>query len=297
MTRGKGFLVVGADSLVGGGLVAALERRGHEVFASTRRRDTVGAGRIYIDFEDESSFRAPADSDYAYVVAAATSYVRCEKDPLAHRTNTELIPRFIASMLEQGLFVTFISSNSVFGGERPWPNEDDSHAPGFPYAHQKAEAEKRVRAEADCQNARDRLNVVRLTKILSRDTPPLPSWFGAWSHGQVVQPFTDLIFAPMSVRFVSEALATIGERRVSGNLHLSGARNVSYVDLATALAAKLGVRTKLIDPTTSEQKGVSIPFKPRYSGLGMAVTTRHTGVVPQPLAGVVEDLMASIPAR
>jgi len=141
--------------------------------------------------------------------------------------------------------------------------------------------------------AADRLNVVRLTKIMAPDTPPLPTWFSMWQRGEAVQPFADLIFAPMSVQFAAGALATIGEKRIPGDLHLSGAANVSYVDFAAALAGKMGVDAKLIAPTTAVEKGVSILFKPRYSGLGMRRTTALSGIAPQPLAGVVEDLLAS----
>ena len=291
MNPDGGYLVVGGDSLVGGGLLRALERRGHTPLASTRRRDTIGARRIYLDFESEAPFRLPAGIDYVFMVAAATNYERCERDPLAHRINVELIPRLVASLLEQGVFVTFISTNSVFGGDRPWPHEDDPHAPGIAYSRQKAEAERIIRADAVRLGAAGRLNIVRLTKILSRDTPPLPNWFAAWERGEVVEPFSDLTFAPMSVRFVGEALATIGEKRVSGNLHLSGAENVSYVELAGHLAQKLELNPRLIVPTTAEEKRVNIPFKPRYSGLGMLRTTQLTGVLPQSIADVANDLV------
>lgn len=291
MSRGGGFLVVGADSLVGGGLVRALEARGHRAFASTRRSATVNHRRIYLDYDDADVPALPAGVDYVFLIAAATNYERCESDPAAWRTNVESIPRLAGVLLQRGVFVTFISTNSVFGGERPWPNEDDPQAPGIAYARHKAEGEKAIRAVAKRLGAEERLNIVRLTKILGRETSPLPAWFAAWQRGQVVQPFADLIFAPMSVRFVGDALATIGERRVAGNLHLSGADNVSYVDLANALAAKLGVDSSLIAPTTATEKGVHILFKPRYSGIGMRRTRELTGLAPQPLAGVVADLM------
>ena len=290
--EGSGFLLVGGDSLVGGGLFRALKRRGHNVLATTRRRDTLDAQRVFLDFESEEPFRIPPGVDYAFIVAAATNYERCETDPLAFRINVELTPRLIASLLEQGVFVTFISTNSVFGGERPWPNEDDEQAPGIAYARQKSQAERIVRAAADQLDASGRLNVVRLTKILDCRTSPLPAWFASWGRAEAVQPFSDLIFAPMSVSFVGEALATIGEERIAGNLHLSGAENVSYVDFASTLVQTLKMDPRLVSPTTAVEKGVNIAFKPRYSGLGMRRTTELTGVLPQTLADVVTDLVA-----
>jgi dTDP-4-dehydrorhamnose reductase len=293
MSGKRSFLVIGGDSLVGAELVRALERRGHVAFASTRRKDTVTARRVYLDFDSDAPMRLPPGIDYAFLVAAATNYDRCETDPAAWRTNVESIPRLAGSLLEQDAFVTFISTNSVFGGERPWPHEEDVQAPGIAYARHKAEGEKAIRAAARRLGAMDRLNIVRLTKILAPDTPPLPSWLSAWERGETVQPFSDLIFAPMSVRFAADALATIGEKRIPGDLHLSGAENVSYVDFANTLARSMGVDSRLISPTTAVKKGVSILFKPRYSGLGMRRTTALSGIAPQSLADVVNDLTAT----
>lgn len=292
MRERSAFIVVGADSLVGEALIESLKHRGHEAYGTTRRLATVSEQRLFFDFEAAQPFKAPPDATYAYVVAAATNYERCERDPQARVVNEELTPRAIANLLGQGLFVTFISTNSVFGGDRPWPQEEDPHAPQIPYAAQKSRAEDTVRTAARNLRAESRLSIVRLTKILSTSTPPLPAWLAAWRRLEAVQPFADLVFAPMSVKFVGESLTILGEKRVSGDLHLSGAENVTYVELAHALASRLNIQPDLVQPTTAAARGISIPFKPRFSGLGMARTTRLTGLRPQSLHEVVADLVS-----
>ncbi|WP_316194689.1 sugar nucleotide-binding protein [Bradyrhizobium sp. SZCCHNRI3052] len=297
MSNQQAFLVVGGDSLVGGSVVRTLRQRGHTALETTRRPDTVGPERVLLDFESEAPFIAPPGVQYAFLIAAATNYGRCEKDPMARIINVELIPRTVASLLEQGLFVTYISTNSVFGGELPWPKEDDPHQPGIAYAKQKSDSEIVVRGAAERLGALDRLNIIRLTKIMNAGVSPLPAWFSAWEKGQPIEPFSDLVFAPMSVRFVGEALAQIGQQRVAGNLHLSGAENVNYVDFAAKLARRLGVDPDMIRPTTATAKGIHIAFKPTYSGLGMQRTTKLCGVTPQPLDALVEDLITDYRAQ
>lgn len=273
-------------------LVSALERRGHRVLASTRRRGTLSEKRLYLDLEDCKSFCLPNGIGYVFVVAAVTNYERCETDPLAHKINVELIPRLVLSLLEQDVFVTFISTNTVFGGEHAWPSEYDPQAPKIPYARQKAQAENIIREGAYNSKTEDLLSIVRLTKILALSTPPLPAWFSAWSRGEQIQPFADLIFAPMSSKFVGESLASIGESGVNGNLHLSGAENISYVDLANNLASYIPIGPGLIKAANAGAFGVQPAFKPRYSGLGMLRTTQQTGLKPQSIEDVVRDLMS-----
>ena len=115
------YLVVGADSLVGGSLIKALQSAGQGVVGTTRRRASMGPGRFYLDFQNSESYRLPVPASYAFIVAAATNYDRCETDPSARKINVEQTPRLVESLLSQGLFVTLISTNSVFGGNEPGP--------------------------------------------------------------------------------------------------------------------------------------------------------------------------------
>jgi dTDP-4-dehydrorhamnose reductase len=286
------ILIVGGDSLVGRAVVAALKARGHNVLASTRRKDTLNPCRVFLDFESDPPFRAPGGIDCAMVVAAVTDNDRCERDPLARGINVELIPKLVRSLLEQGLFVTFISTNTVFGGDQLWPGEEDLHFPGYAYSRQKSEGEAAIREIAARLGATERINIVRLTKVLDAGVSPLPAWFSSWERGELIEPFEDLIFAPISGKFTGQALATIAEKRIPGNMHLSNAQNMNYVDFAHALAHRFDIAPDLIKPTTSVAKGISIVFQPRYSGLGMSRTTRLTGIEPQKIDQLVADVIA-----
>lgn len=290
------YLVVGGDSLVGAGVISALKRRGKTVTTTTRKKDTVGPGRLYLDFESWSDFRIPSECSFVYLVAAATSLAGCETDPRYEAINTDFIPKLISSFLSRGLFTCFVSTNSVFGGQKAWPKEDDEHQPGFAYSRQKSVAESRIRQFAREHGVENLLSIVRLTKTIDHTVPPIPAWVSAWKAGKPVEPFTDFIFAPMSVRYASEAFATFGELRTAGNLHLSGAANISYYDFALAMAERLHVKPHLISASTATEKGVSLLFKPRYSALSMDRTTALTGIKPQPLDGVISDLMSELAA-
>ncbi len=290
MPQSPKYLVVGGDSLVGREVFQVLKEQNKPVISTTRRLETVNSERIYLDFSVADSYRVPDTIEHAFVIAAATDYTRCEEDPMAVKVNVEFIPMAIQALLRQGIFVSYISTNSVFGGEQAWPNEDAPHFPGIAYAQQKSDSEKVLADYAQAINAQDGYQVIRLTKILDLTTPPLPNWLESWNKGEVVTPFADLIFAPMSRQFVSQSIVQVGETQKSGDFHLSGAENISYVDLAHLIAQKVGVSAELIKATTAVEKGVHIAFKPKYSGLGMARTTRLCNIEPQHISSVIDDI-------
>lgn len=290
MSSHSAVLVVGGDSLVGSELVTTLENRGYKTYSSTRRRDNLTKKRVFVDFENSDSLQLPEDIDYAFIIAAATNYDRCVSDPQARIINVELIPDFVKKLLQRRIMVNFISSNAVFGGERAWPNEDEQHSPQIAYAQQKSLGEKEIKKFANALSAQDKLAITRLTKVLSVDTSPLPSWFKNISNGVNIEPFSDLIFAPISVQYVARSLASIYASRLSGNFHLSGADNINYVSFAECLIDRLDANPCLIAPTTSLLKKIHIDFKPKYSGLGMRRTKESLQLNPQNLVEVIDDL-------
>lgn len=290
-------LVVGGDSLVGGALVRSLESRGITTISTTRRSQLIGDRKVHLDFENIHSFRIPQGIKFAYVVAAATGYEMCEKDPRAFRINVEFTPQLVEMFLRQNIFVIYVSTNTVFGGDRAWPQELDAPTPKIAYARQKVEAETRITQCAQKLLLNHLVSIVRLTKVLSLKTSPIPDWLATWEQGDIVYPFVDLIFAPMTIKFVGDALTTIGEKRIPSIYHLSGAANINYVEFAQQLSRAQGVIDNLVQATSAMKKGIHIEFKPTFSGLGMVNTTNLVGIHPQQIEAVIKDLLMENNAR
>ena len=284
-------LVFGADSFLGIELIRVLKAQNRKVIGTTRRKSTLSESRFFLDLSDDNfNLNIPHDVNYAYLLAGTWNYSECEESSNAWKVNVVNMTRLAKQLLKQGVFVTFVSTNTVFGGERPWCHEDDEHKPLFPYAQHKSASEVAIQSVAKELDAKDQLNIVRLTKILGISTSPLPNWIDTMERGDILRPFSDLSFAPISVRYTAESLAEIGRHRIAGNFHISGKNNVSYDKFSRQFADSLGFKMIEVEPTTSIKMNVNIPFKPRYSGIGMERTTKLIGLKPQTLEELMMDL-------
>lgn len=285
------FLVVGADSFLGSRLVSQFKRQGHNVIGTTRRPETIGLGRVFLDIRDSDNFQI-SGNECIFILAGVTNYGLCETYPEAWDINVKALPRMASRFLESGAFVFFVSTNSVFGGDHPWPREDDPHQPTIAYSRQKSASEAAIRNQAEKLGCLDQFAIIRLTKVVGANTPPFPQWLNDWKNDKVVRPFSDFIFAPLSLDFAAKSLVTLGERPIPGNLHLSGSKNITYFEFAKALAAQLRVSDSLIEPTTSVDRGIEVLYLPKYSGIDMKKTSELTGIFPETLESVVASLTA-----
>lgn len=259
-------MIFGVNGLLGSRLPQEFEKFGFQVFGTSRKEDA----DYYFDLEDLKLDHIP-EVDVAVVPIGITNYSLCDT-PSAEYVNVTLLRNLAYELRRKNIFSVFISSNSVFGG-KSWPKENDTHSPTMSYAQQKSWAEL---APWSC--------IIRLTKIVTSNTPPLPNWFNSWEQGETVEAFTDFIFSPISVQYAARNITKITSYGSFGGFHLSGSKNLSYFDFATLIDAGE------VKPSTSTEKGVSILFKPEFSALDMKETTKLIGIQPQHPEEVVDDL-------
>lgn len=248
----KTALIIGAGGTIGGALANYLHAKGVDVIGTTHES---------LDLATPASWPELPQADVAYLCAAITKLNDCENDPESTRlVNVTHMQLLAERLLAQGHFVVFLSSNQVFNGKKPHVAASDAPSPPNQYGKQKAEMEQWLMA-------REETAVLRLTKVISTPLPMIAAWKEALAKGEPVEAFDDLLFAPIPLNAVIEALTQIGEKRLAGISQLSGADDISYYEIAQKLADRLGVDRKKVVPAFALEKGIPASFLPKHGTL------------------------------
>lgn len=286
----KRVAVLGADSFIGARMFEAMVAAGYDCIGTTRRPPSVGGRMLYLDLTDAASWDGilKARPDVGIAFFAISKLNQCETDPASHEINAGRVPELLAKLAATGCRPVFLSTNSIYGGDRELCNESDVVEPKIAYSRQKHQAELRLRELlGDASHA-----MVRITRTISAELPPFDAWLRDLHVGRQVEAFDDFIFAPMTAPFVTAGLLKIALSAHDGIFHLSGT-DATYFDLACEVSAQLGAGPDSVARTNSVAKGVSLRFRPRYSALGMSRTTGLLGIQRQSVRDVAAHLIAS----
>ena len=282
------YLIAGGDSLIGTHLARRLA--GKSVVASTTRR-TGHPERIFLDLmTGDTDAACTTKSDVAFVCAAMTSIRSCEADPLTSRKiNVTETARLVERLVGEGCFVVFLSSNTVFDGNTPFPDEDAPCSPTTEYGRQKREAEEQILGKAS-----ERVAIVRLSKVVAPESGIAADFMRRLRDGSPCPAFTDLFLCPASLAYVGAGLVAVAAARIPGVFHLSGTDEMSYTQFALHLAGRIGADPGLVVPGTSSEAGVSVLFRPVHPALGMARTSRLLGLAPEQLDHMMNELESGL---
>jgi dTDP-4-dehydrorhamnose reductase len=264
-------LIVGVDGSFGGALSRSLRSLGHEVVATTRRRER--AGELFLDLV------APLPPlprvDAVVICAAMARLEECRRYPeLAHRVNVEA-PLEIGRILTQaGARMILLSTSAVFGCLAPYVEESARPMPRSVYGRIKAEAESRL-LELGSQ-----VSVLRLTKVVKPNAGLLSEWIRHLGERRPVQAFDDCRFCPLTVAHVVDAITAVVEGGQGGVYHLSGATDVSFAEAASFFAERIGVTNDLIEPSRGVDSGLPETELTRFTSLACGRLMGLTGFAP-----------------
>jgi len=255
--------VIGGDGRIARALCPALARDGYEVVA-TSRRPGPGTTRLALDLAEvaRTGFAQLPDCDAVFVCAAMSGYAECRNDESRARAVNAEAPAAIARALAgRGAHIALLSTNGVFDGEQPFRSAADAPDGATVYGRSKALAEASLCA-IDAGAA-----ILRLTRVFVPGEPLLAGWAEKLRAGAPVEAFADMVAAPVHVDHVVAALLAIARARSAGIRQISARRDVSYVEIARHVAARVGASPDLVRPVAAATRGIGPGEAPRHASL------------------------------
>ena len=282
------LLIIGGDSLIGKSLQRACSEGGLP-YCATSRRDSMAGDMLKWDFEDEpSTWRIPLAARVAVICAATTGLADCESNPQRGRKINVEAPTLIARILqERGLFVIFLSTSLGFGGQRAAAKWNDPLQPETVYGKQKAEAEAGIMATGP------RVAILRVTKVVHPGLRLFTNWANCLRGGITIEPFSDMVFSPVPVKWVTDTILEIARALAPGIFQLSGDRDITYADAAALLAFHIAAPVSLIRPRSWRTAGLNISFAPSHATLTPRLPegkTMHGQTVVETLGAIFDHL-------
>jgi len=179
--------------------------------------------------------------------AAATNVDWCEEHPEeAHRINVKM-PATIAEIAAQSdVQLLYVSTDSVFDGERGNYAETDIPAPVNVYAKTKLQGEREVLR----RNPAASLARVSLYGWNAQNKESLAEWIlKQLTLGNVVPGFSDVHFCPVLANDVAEVIFALLDQNLTGIYHIVGSERVSKYEFARRVASTFGLDPGQVVPT------------------------------------------------
>jgi dTDP-4-dehydrorhamnose reductase len=266
------FLITGATGFLGAYLIEACRKYG-VVNGLSRTPSTIASlRRMYtVDITDQrATVRAVAhcSPDVIIHAAALTDVDYCERWPNQAWT-TNLIGTFnIACAANRiGARLTYVSTDSVFDGNKGNYSETDAPKPINTYSTTKAAA------EAVITNLCKDFAIVRTNFFgLNRRGGGLLNWLvEKLRNSQQVPAFYDVVFSPLEAGNLSSAIAELGVSKYVGILHLGSQTPISKYLFACEVAETLGKDpTRLVKKISVDEAKLAAP-RPKNTSLNSSL--------------------------
>lgn len=291
------WLITGASGLLGGHIVRLLSVEPHErtVLSLSNRTPPAefGATVANCDLGDEPATRAVVRAfrpTHVIHSGAMTAVSDCFAAPDRARGINTRATRVIAEECERlRARMLFVSTDMVFGGDRPPYCESDPPAPLSVYGHTKADAEAAIRDIPGVIIARVPL---MYGFACTTRTATFAAQIEAIRAHAPLKLFIDEFRTPAWVVDVARASIGLARSDRSGIIHLAGPARLSRIDMARRFAEQLGVSNPTFEPTSR----LSVPGEPRPADLSLDASLLAREF-PQLVCGPIRaDAFAELPS-
>ena len=253
------IVVTGASGLLGASVLLHARDLRLEVAGLCYRHllCVPGARVLRVDLTDHRATQAIIASLQPKIIihcAAMTNVDWCEDHPSeAEQVNVHAASFLAETASNLNAGFVYISTDSVFDGERGNYSETDKPAPINVYAKSKLCGEHRVLRHHPS-------TLVVRTNIYGwnvQSKQSLAEWIlQRLAERKQVPGFTDVYFAPMLVNDLAEILLAMLDRNLTGPYHVVGSERISKYEFARRLAATFGFEPGRVIATRVAQVGL-----------------------------------------
>jgi dTDP-4-dehydrorhamnose reductase len=297
----KAILITGAAGMLGKDIAQLVSREhGMRSFGIVRsEHQTCFANEVVLcDLADaEKLKRILHQIDPAVIIhcAAIVDFDRCEQDhqqaDAVHVHATRVLSRFKASTTR---FI-YVSTDSIFDGEKGNYTESDRAAPLNYYATSKYAGEN-VALGANPSCAVVRTNIYGFHSEMGKS---LAEWaIGNLSSGKSISGFTDVIFNPLYTKQLARLLVRyFVDSRFNGIWHFGTEQFHSKHDFLCSLATTFGYSSALVERGSIEQIHFTAP-RPKDTTLNVSRLKDIVGEIPtldEGLREMQEDYSIAFP--
>ena len=227
LSKQKKVLIFGVDSQIGRNLKIFLIKNNFQVFGTTRRKENIDKNTYYVDLKQPNFDVFDMEFDYVVFCAAVTG-IACEEDAQKSRLiNVTGTLNAIDRLIGAKSFLIYLSSSDVFNGAKPFYKHTDKTSPLTLYGKFKNEVEEYITNKFEDKSA-----ILRLTKVISKETPFLARWRMEAEGKNVIKTFKNKFLSPIQISDVIESINLLILQKENGIFQLGGHEEISYTNYA-----------------------------------------------------------------
>ena len=262
----ENVLIIGVDSQIGIALKNYLTTKKITVFGTTRKKENTNLNTYYFDLEKPDFEIFTKKFSSVVVCAATTNIAECEKDPQKHQAiNVTNTIKTIEKLAQNNSFVIYLSSNAVFDGEKAFYKNNDKTCPTTLYGKFKTEVEEYLTTKLENNSC-----VLRLTKVITKNTPFIERWKSEASAGKSIRTFTNRFLSPVDIENVVDNIQVLIEQKRTGIYQYGGSEEISYTEYAKRYFQNDKSALELISAETENTKN-----KITYNSLSTHLPTKE----------------------